>query len=407
MKTQSQQRQAAKAAEPSPSQIAGVIREAEAALAVDAEREAAVAPAHPPDVAPARHRPTAPVRPPRKAVRAKRTPKAGAVSPKKKPVRSTKREAAQTAVGIAGGEVGRRTVVDAIDRKKVIDVARHVASKKCKEMTDAQVLQFVCENEGFRKSLAGHLHEQLDAADLKKIYELRKQLHMSEGRWLKLYAEHNRKGLDGAYKGARKAGDACFTQHKLSENPQQLKKAASKVNARVRGKTELVVGRGTKVDAKTAKGLKGVREAGRSVKDVRGIVEKAADPTKVTRAGTQAAQKLTLKAGAGAALIGAGLSVATDVSKLRKGEISGGEVAENAAWAGGEAAICTLATAGVTAAAAPTIAAGTAALAASSVAGTTAMAAGLATLGPIGLGIGIGIGIGFGVKKLRKAVRDN
>ena len=83
-----------------------------------------------------------------------------------------------------------------------------------------------------------------------------------------------------------------------------------------------------------------------------------------------------------------------------------GEVAENAAWNGGEAAACTFAVAGATAAAAPTIAAGVTVLAGSSLAGTTAVA-GLATLGPIGLGIGVGIGVGFGFKKVRKALRGD
>lgn len=328
-------------------------------------------------------------------------------STKEAPRRSKKREAATTVIGVAGGEAARRAIVDAVDRKKVIEVACRVATKKTAGMTDAQVMQFVIENDGFRKSLAGHLHEQLDAEDLKHIYELRKTLRMSEGRFLKLYAEHNRKGLDGAYKGALKKGDALFAQHKASANPNQVRKAADKVGKSVRGKTEVVVPRGVKKNLKASdvKGLKGVRESGRSLKTLNGMVERAADPKKLTDAGTKAAGRLTLKAGAGAAAFGAGLSIACDANKVRKGEMTKAQAAENAAWAGGEAALCTAATAGVTMAAAPTLAAGTAALAASTAAGTTAMAAGLATLGPVGLGIGVGIGIGFGVKKVRQRVR--
>jgi hypothetical protein len=317
----------------------------------------------------------------------------------------TRRGSVATTVGVAGGEAARRAIVDAVDRQRIVEVARHVARTKTRGMTDAQVMQFVVENDGFRKSLAGHLHEHLDAEDLKRIYELRKKLRMSEGRWLKLYSEHNRRGLDGAYQGVRKAGEACYAQHKLTENPQQLKKAAHRVGNRVRGKTELVVARGTEVTPEAAQGLKGVREAGRTAKGVRGMVDKAADARRVTDAGSKAAQKLTLKAGAGAAAVGVGISVVYDTKGVISGDKSVGEAAENAAWAGGEAAACTLATAGATAAAAPAIAAGTAALAGSSVAGTTALAAGLATLGPVGLGVGVGIGVGFGVKKLRKAVR--
>jgi hypothetical protein len=119
-------------------------------------------------------------------------------------------------------------------------------------MSDREVLEFVARNEGFRKSLAGHMHEYFDAEDLKRIYELRKRLGVSEGRWLKLFAEHNRKGLDGIYMGATKGG-ARFAQHKLTTNPQLLKKAADKVPGNIRAQTELVVARGTKVTDGVAK----------------------------------------------------------------------------------------------------------------------------------------------------------
>ena len=284
-------------------------------------------------------------------------------------------------------------------------MARHVARTKTKGMTDGQVLGFIAENDGFRKSLAGHLHEALDAEELRAIYELRRRLHIGEGRWLKLYAEHNRKGLDGVYMGAIKDGEARFAQHKLTSNPQQLKKAAAKTSKAVRADTELVVARGTKVDPGTAKGLHGVRQTGNTAKGIRGMVENAADPEKVLQTGADAAARLTAGMAGRAFGAGAAISVALDVNKLRKGELSVDEVAENAAWAGSEAAVGALASAAVTAVAAETIAAGTAALAASSVAGTTAAAAGLAVLGPVALGVGACVIVGFGFKRMRRWLR--
>ena len=106
------------------------------------------------------------------------------------------------------------------------------------------VSSFIISKPGFRRSLAGHLHEHVDAADLKHAYKLRNWLGMSEGRFLELFPEYNYPGLDGVYKGAHKAGEACFAQHKLSENPRQLRKAASQVDKHVRSQTELVVARG-------------------------------------------------------------------------------------------------------------------------------------------------------------------
>ena len=314
------------------------------------------------------------------------------------------RDAVTSVVGLAGGEMARRGITDALGREKVIAVARRVASRKTAGMSEAEVLAFIGQNDGFRRTLAGHLHEQLDAADLKRIFELRKRLGL-KGSWIKLYPEANRAGIDACRKGARKAGQACFSQHKLSENPAYLKEAASKAGKSVRGKTELVVGRGVKVSERTSHGLKSVREASRWVGEIRGLVEKAADPAKANAVGAEAAKKLTAKAGVGAAVLGAGASVAFDIRAAKRGEKTAGEVAENAAWAGSEAAASTLATAGATAAAAPAIAMGTTALAGSSIAGTTAMAAGLTTLGPIGLGIGVGIGVSYGVRRIRKATR--
>jgi hypothetical protein len=333
--------------------------------------------------------------PPRRSARQTRG------SQSKSRARSKLREAGQTGVGVAGGQVARRGLTDVTDLRAVVDVARRVGSRQTQGMTDEQVLRWLAEKPGRMRTLGGHVFERLDAGDMEKLTKL------TGGRTplLRLYPAHNRPGLDGAYIGARKAGKACYAQHKLSENPEMLKKAASKANVRVRGKTELVVGRGTKVNGKTAEGLKGVREAGRSVKGVNAMVQKAADPQKVKAVGAKAAEKLTAKAAVGGALIGAGISVASDIRGVVCGERTKEEAAENAAWAAGEAALCTLGTAGATAASASTIAAGTAALAGSSVAGTTALAAGLATLGPVGLGIGASLGVGYGVKRLRAKTR--
>lgn len=326
------------------------------------------------------------------------------------PPRSHIREATQTAAGVAGGEAARRGIASAVDRSKLIAVARHVATRQTEGASDAEVLKLIASNDCFRKSLACHLHKYLDAEDLKSIYDLRKTLGMSEGRFLKLYATHNYPGLDGFYTGGartNKATQACFTSHKLSENPQRLKQAAANVDFRVRGKTELVVARGVKknVAAKTSQGLKGVRETGRSVKDIHSIIEKAAEPAKASQVGPEAATNITAKASGSAALASAGISILCDINKVYKGELRLRQLAENAAWAGSEAGACTFVVASVTQAAAPGIAACATALAGSTLAGTTTMAAGLRTLGPAGLGIGVGIGVSYGVKKLRKCTR--
>lgn len=326
-------------------------------------------------------------------------------SPRPKPGNGTLHEAAVTATGLAGGEAARRAIVDARAREAVIKVARRVASKKTRGMTDAQVAAFIRDNSGFRNAIRGHLHEHLDAVDIRQIYELRKKFNLSPGRVLELYPEHNRPGLDGVYKGARKAGSAVFAQHKDSQNPVYLKEAARKVGKGVRAKTELVVTRGTKVNEATKQGLKGFREAGRRSKDLTRMIDVAADPSKVTKAGANAADKITAKAGGAAAVVGVGISVAADARKVYRGEKSAVEAAENAAWAGSEAAVSTVASAAVTTAAAPTIAAGVTALAGSSALGTTAAAAGLAALGPVGVGIGVGVGVSIGVKVVRNKVR--
>ncbi len=99
--------------------------------------------------------------------------------------------------------------------------------------------------------------------------------------------------------------------------------------------------------------------------DINGMIQSAADPSKVTKVGTQAAQKLTLRASGGAAALGAGISIASDVRALSKGEKTAGEAAENAAWAAGEAALCGAGTAVAVAGAAPAMAAGTTFLAGS------------------------------------------
>jgi hypothetical protein len=291
-------------------------------------------------------------------------------------------------------------------------------------MSDEQVLRWVLEEPGRLKMLGGHLHEMLDAADLKQLAKLTG----GRTRTLLLYHAHNRPGLDGAYKAAaRKAGSGAgkkasaqtakraarkaaskprFAQHKLSNNPESIKSAAKKVHPRLRGKTEAVVGRGSRKAAQAAvKDKMRIREAGRSVKDINKVLERAADPKRVKDIGKNAGTKIGAKAVGGAGVLAGGISIATDAKGLIKGEKTPLEAAENAAWATGEGAVTAAASAAATTALAPSILAGTTALAGSTAAGTTMMAAGLATLGPIGVGIGCGIGIGYGVKKLRKATR--
>lgn len=321
--------------------------------------------------------------------------------------RSKAREAAVTLAGTAGGLTAGRAASDALARKKVIEVAKRVASRKTAGMSDQQVLEFLQANEGFRRSLVGHLHEQLDAEALKRIYEARKRLGLPEGWYVELYSKHNNTARDGVVKGARN-GRALFLEYKASQNPQQMRKAASKAARGSRAKTGLVAPRGVKktLSTRDVAGLKDVRDAGLSLKQMQAMVDKAANPAKVTQAGTKAAGQLTLRASAGAALLGAGISAACDANKVRKGEMTPAEAAENAAWAGGEATACTVAAAGATVAAAPTLAAGATILAGSSVAGTTALAAGLTVLGPIGVGIGTSLAVGYGVKKLRTTVRS-
>src|SRR5688572_25028224 len=60
--------------------------------------------------------------------------------------RSGTREAATTGAGVLGGEVARRQIADAVNTRKVIDVARRVASRKTAGMSDAQVLEFLGSN---------------------------------------------------------------------------------------------------------------------------------------------------------------------------------------------------------------------------------------------------------------------
>ena len=363
-------------AEPTAEDVEQVIGEAERALAADAE--AAHQRAHPPD------------------------PTDGddhGSSRSRKP--SARRGAATTAGSSATAEIARRMVKGVKDRDQVVHAARRVASRQTAGLTDDQVLLWILEKPGRLRMLGGHLHEMFDADDLNLLRKL------TRGRvaGAELYAAHNRPGLDAYRTGSMGTGGARYTQHKKSANPQVLKKAADKTHRRVRGKTELAVPRGTKVSEETARGMKGVRQTGRSAKDIDRVLKNAADPSKVRDVGTKAAQKVSLKAGAAGAAVGAGISVACDVKGLVNGEKSVGEVAENAAWSAGEAGASTVAAAGATVLAAPTIAAGTAALAGSTAAGTTALAAGLATLGPIGLGVGVSIGVGVGVKKLRKKLR--
>jgi hypothetical protein len=384
--------------------VSKVITEAEAALASSTDSDGRSPKSHPPSTKDA---------------------------PKAQPKRSKAREATTTGVGVAGGEVARRAVEDAMDRQKVIDVMRRVATKKTAGLSDEQVLRWAMEKPGRLRTLSGHLHEVLDADDLAYL----SKLTGGRTRVLTLWVTHNHKGTDGVYragakatknaaakgakastkraaakgtKAAAKKAKPTFAQHKLSENPQAIRSAAKKVSPQVRGKTEVVVGRGAKKTAeKAVSGKMRVREAGRSVKDINRMLEKAADPNKVTKAGKQAATRMSAKAVGGSAGLSVAVSLACDAKGLYKGEKSKGEVTENAAWAAGEGALVTAATAAATAAAAPSVAAGVAALTGSAVAGTTAMAGGLALMGPVGIGIGCGIGIGFGVKKLRNKVRGS
>ena len=147
------------------------------------------------------------------------------------------------AVGTAAGVAAGRRAVDAASRKEVIKVARRVASRKTADMTDTEVLLFLAGNKKFREvTLPGHLHEFLDAKDFATISNLKTRLGLKPSRILKLASDPCRPGIDGTYKGARKVGSAVHAQHKLTESRHQMKNAAVKVDKRVRGKTELVVG---------------------------------------------------------------------------------------------------------------------------------------------------------------------
>lgn len=198
-----------------------------------------------------------------------------------------------------------------VDRETVVRAARRVASRQTNGMTEEQVLRWVLEKPGRSRMLGGHVHEMLDAADLKQLAKLTG----GRTRTLALYDAHNRPGLDGAYgTAARKAGKngakkgtagtakqgakraankPAFAQHKLSENPEGIASAAKKVHPRLRGKTEAVVGRGSKKAAQTAvDGKMRIRETGRSVKDINRVLEAAADPKRVNDIGKKAAGRL-------------------------------------------------------------------------------------------------------------------
>ncbi len=319
---------------------------------------------------------------------------------------SVPREGATTVTAAGAGEFARRGVKDALDRETVIAVARHTASNKTAGMTDEQVLLWLIERKARRDGLAGHVFERLDARDMKRLYTLRLR-HT----WLQLCEKPNEKGIDGTYRGARRAlarrtvSTARTAQHKLTEHPTQLKTAASKVSKKARSETELVTPRGVTRPTAQADGLHGFRQGGWTIKDVREMVESAANPDRVTRVGAEAAKRATVKAGASAAAASATFSVACDTLKVHRGDLTVAEAAENAAWAGGEAAIATVASAAVTKTAAPTIAAGVSLLAGSTIPGTTAIAAGLAVLGPVSVGIGTSAAVSVTIKKVRKLLR--
>jgi hypothetical protein len=321
------------------------------------------------------------------------------------------RRASIAAAGVVGGEASRRAITTCVDREFVASAARRVASRQTASLTDRQVLLWLAEKPGRIRMLGGHLHEMLDAQTLKRLAK------MSGGRarTLALYAEHNRQGLDGAYKAATRkvtkkaAGSAArkgaakplFAQHKLSDKPETIATAANKIGPRLRGKTEVVVPRGAKKAAKEGvQDSMRIRESGHSIKDIDRMLKSAADPARVEEIGIQAGRRLGAKAIAGAGLASGGISVLFDTKGLIEGTTTPVEAAENAAWASLEGAT----TAAVASAA--TMAAATAALAGSSLAGTTVMAAGLATLGPVGLAIGCGVAVSFGVGWVRKTTRD-
>jgi hypothetical protein len=229
--------------------------------------------------------------------------------------------------------------------------------------------------------------------------------------WLDLCAKPNEKGIDGTYRGARRAfarrtdSVPLTVQHKLSSNPTKLRSAADKVSKEARAVTELVTPlRVTRPQAK-GDGLHGFRQGGWTIKRVRDMVEDAANPERLSQVGETAAKSATKKAGAKSAVLAATISVTCDVQKVRRGDLSVTEAAENAGWAGSEAAIATIAGALVTKAMTPTIAAGTSLLAGSTLAGTTTMAAALALAGPWAVGVSTTAAVSVGVKEVRERFR--
>jgi len=320
-------------------------------------------------------------------------------------VLSATRRAYLQVIDLALSAVAANGIRRILDTQTVIKVARHVASKKTRNLTDAQVLEFIADNHSFRRSLGGHLFEALDEQNLKTIHNLRKQLGLSEGRFLKLYPEHNRRGLDGVYKGAVRAGEPLFAQHKASANINQLRKAAAKTGKSVRAKTELVILRDVHVGLNEIKGLKRVRHAGPSMTELRAMIDHAADPGAVRRTGAAAVEKFTLKCSVGAAALSGGMSFVLDLRHVRRGEMTAAAAVENALWNGAEAALSTAATGAVTVCTTPLLAAGVSILVESTWIGTTAAAAGLATAGPAVLVIGTGLAVGYGVQQTRRHLR--
>lgn len=306
----------------------------------------------------------------------------------------------QSGANAVAGKLGTESALDALDLADLIQVARRVGCKATTGMSDQEVLVWLAEKPGRLRMLGGHLHEWLDAKDLKVL----SRVAPSHFRELVLYKAHNRPGLDGAYRLAVK-GDPRFATHKFSDGGLVLKGAAVKVPGKLRGQTEVVVARGQGETARKAVGSMRVREAGRSLDDVQSIVAKAADPDKVLHAGAQAAKKMSAATAGKAGAIGACLNLAWNANAVRQGDKAVVDAAEDAGWAAVESAAGAYAAAGATAASAAYVAAGTTALAASSVGGTTAAAAGLALLGPVGVGIGASLAVGIGVRKLRQAVR--
>jgi len=311
-------------------------------------------------------------------------------------------QARNTVVNLATGEAVRRRVMGAIDPGRVVQVARRVATGKTAGMTDEHVVRWLAENQARQSTIAGHVHERLDEDAVKALRAVRKALGLRPGPLLKLYDAQNRPSLDGFYQQPLPGG-VRYAQHKLSSNPTTLAQASKKIPAHiVRRQTELVVPRGTRAVAEpTATAMHSVRETGHSLSQVRGMLQRAADPARAAEVGARAAKKLTLRGAAGAAAVGGGLTAITSAVAVARRQKTMAEASTDVAWSAGEAALSATATAAATVAVTPAVAASGSALAASSVVGTTALAAGVAVAAPVAVSLAVAAGVGYGVRRLR------